>query len=295
MWSWLAATSRGPGGTSTWWTGVVPCHAGVMDLGLDGKLALVTGGYRGTGAGIAAVLAAEGARVLVHGFEPGQADEVVAAIRDDGGVADPVVGDLLSEDAADDIARQVGGHGPLGVLVNNYGVAEGGSWAHSDTDAWIESYEKNVLSGVRLVRRFIPQMREAGWGRIIFVSTIGATRPGTANPQYYAAKGALPTMTVSLAKELADTGITVNTVSPGMIATDEIVEMYTRRAERDGHPTDRAAVEQQMLAGFLPNPSGRVPTPVDIGGVVAFVASVPAWHVNGTHLRVDGGAADAVT
>lgn len=266
-----------------------------MDLGLDTKLALVTGGYRGTGSGIAAALAVEGARVLVHGFEPGQADAVVERIREAGGVADPVHGDLLSEAGADDVFDQVTAHGHLDVLVNNYGVAEGGSWSASATFEWIESYEKNVLSGVRLVRRFAPSMRDRGWGRIIFLATVGSTRPGSTNPEYYAAKGALPSVTVSLAKELGATGITVNTVSPGIIATDEVVEMYTRRAQREGLATDPASIEQLMLDRFLPNPSGRVATPDDIGRVVAFVAGEPAWHINGAHLRVDGGAADCVT
>jgi NAD(P)-dependent dehydrogenase (short-subunit alcohol dehydrogenase family) len=128
----------------------------------------------------------------------------------------------------------------------------------------------------------------------VFVSTVGATRPGDRIPEYYAAKGALPSMAVSLAKHLAGTGITVNCVSPGIIATPEVVERFTKRARRDGLDTDWATVEQRMLDA-MPNPSGRVPMPEDVGRFVAFVASEPGWHLNGAHLRFDGGAAGVVT
>ena len=131
-------------------------------------------------------------------------------------------------------------------------------------------------------------------GRVVFVATVGATRPGDRIPEYYAAKGALPSITVSLAKHLAGTGITVNCVSPGVIATPEVVERFTERARRDGIATDWTSVER-MILDAMPNPSGRVTTPDDVGRFIAFVVSEPAWHLNGAHLRFDGGAADTVT
>jgi NAD(P)-dependent dehydrogenase (short-subunit alcohol dehydrogenase family) len=148
---------------------------------------------------------------------------------------------------------------------------------------------------VRVVDAFVPGMRERGWGRVVFVATVGATRPGDRMPEYYGAKGALPAVTVSLAKHLAGTGITVNCVSPGLIATAEVIERFTALAEREGVGSEWPDVERLVLERFMPNPSGRVAFPEDIGRVVAMVVSEPAWHVNAAHLRVDGGAADAVT
>ena len=84
------------------------------------------------------------------------------------------------------------------------------------------------MTAVRVTQAFLPDMRAARWGRVVFVSTVGATRPGDQLPEYYAAKGALPSMAVSLAKHLAGTGITVNCVSPGIIATAEVIERFTR-------------------------------------------------------------------
>jgi 3-oxoacyl-[acyl-carrier protein] reductase len=267
-----------------------------MDLGLDGKVALVTGAYRGTGAGIARALAAEGAVTLVHGFESGQPDAVVAAITGAGGRAHAVVGDLRSDTGAARLVDEcLTAAGRVDVLVNNYGIAEGGSWFGHDSASWFDLYDRNVVTGVRLVHRLVPAMRERGWGRVVFVSTVGATRPGARNPQYYAAKAALPGLTVSLMKELAGSGVTVNTVSPGIIATDEIREMFTTRAADRGLPTDWPTVERMILETAMPNPSGRVATPDDIGRFVAFVVSEAGWHLNGAHLRIDGGASDAVT
>jgi NAD(P)-dependent dehydrogenase (short-subunit alcohol dehydrogenase family) len=266
-----------------------------MELGLAGKVALVTGSSRGTGAGIARVLAGEGAFVLVHGFEPGQADDTVRAIDDAHGKCRAVVGDILTEHGTAALVAAVrDAVDRVDIVVNNYGVAEGSDWEASDTESWHRSYDANVVSAVRVTQAFLPDMRRTRWGRIVFVSTIGATRPGDRIPEYYSAKAALPSMAVTLAKHLNGSGITVNCVSPGIIATREVVERFTERARREDLSTDRETVERLMLAS-MGNPTGRVPQPEDVGRFVAFVASEPAWHLNGAHLRFDGGAADAVT
>lgn len=267
-----------------------------MDLGLSGRVALVTGSWRGTGAGIARVLAAEGATVLVHGLEAGSCEETLASIRAAGGHAHEVVGDIRTDDGTRQLRTAVDhvvDH--VDIVVNNYGVAEGSDWPSSDAESWHSSYDTNVVSAIRVTNAFVDEMRTAGWGRIVFVSTVGATRPGERIPEYYAAKGALPSVAVSLAKHLANTGITVNCVSPGIIATPEMIALFTKRAEKKGISSEWGAVEQFVLASGMPNPSGHIATPEDIGRFVAFVVSEPAWHLNGAHLRIDGGAVDAVT
>lgn len=267
-----------------------------MDLGLVGRVALVTGSWRGTGAGIARALASEGATVLVHGLEPAQADSVVEEIVAAGGLARAVVGDIRSDEGTTALVASVrSAVERVDIVVNNYGVADGTTWPQSDSDSWHASYDTNVVTAVRVTDAFLEDLRSGGWGRIVFVATVGATRPGDRLPEYYAAKGALPSVTVSLAKYLAGTGITVNCVSPGLIATAEMVERFTARAARRGLSTDWPDVEQMILATAMANPSGRVAFPDDIGRFVAFVCSEPAWHLNGAHLRIDGGAADAVT
>ena len=163
-----------------------------MDLELEGKVALVTGSYRGTGAGIARVLAAEGATVLVHGLEPGQADDTVA--RDHRGATGAATRSSVTcarrtarprswPTCATTVER-------VDIVINNYGVADGTDWDSSDTESWHGSYDTNVVSAVRVTQAFLPDMRAARWGRVVFVSTVGATRPGDRIPEYYAAKSA---------------------------------------------------------------------------------------------------------
>ena len=113
-----------------------------MDLELSGRTAIVTGAHRGTGEGLAHVLAREGARVWVHGFEEEAAERVAASIRDRGGDARAVAGDIRTDSGADVVTRAVG---EVDILVNNYGVAEGGDW-QSPTEDWVDIYQKNVLS-----------------------------------------------------------------------------------------------------------------------------------------------------
>lgn len=247
-----------------------------MDLDLGGRVAFVSGSHRGTGEGIARVLAREGAHVLVHGPAAGDAERVAAEIRAAGGRADPVAGELTHDAGAEQAvarARAAGGH--VDVLINNYGVAEGPGFLEGGSADWLLSYEKNVLSGVRLARAFAPEMRARGFGRIVFVGTVGTARPASRWPHYYAAKGALPVLTVSLAKELAQSGVTVNLVSPGLIATAEVRARFSEERLRD-------------------NPSGAICTPEDVGRLVAFLASPHAGSINGANLRIDGGNADCV-
>lgn len=268
-----------------------------MDLGLTNRVALVSGGYRGTGAGTVEVLADEGATVLVHAFEQGQGAALVTRLAARGATVHEVHGDLRTDQGADRVVDQcLEIAGQVDILINNYGIAEGGRWWDQPSATWFDVYDKNVVTAIRLVQRLVPGMRERGWGRVVFLATVGATRPGRDNPQYYAAKTALPGITVSLAKELAGSGVTVNTVSPGMIATVEIVETFTARMAAKGLPTDDwDTVQEYMLENGITNPTGRVPTPEDIGRFIAFVVSEVGWHLNGAHLRIDGGASDAVT
>jgi 3-oxoacyl-[acyl-carrier protein] reductase len=264
-----------------------------VDLGLSDRVALVTGSYRGTGSGIAELLAHEGAAVGVHGFEAGQAEPLVERLRADGCEAAEITGDITCDVGADAVAGQMlERFGRVDVLVNNYGVAEGGRWLDTSTDDWVEIYQKNVLSGVRLVQAFVPGMRERAWGRVIWLGTVGGTRPGPRMPNYYASKAVLPNVCVSLSKELAGSGITVNVVSPGIIATKEIESLFRKRARERGWGEDWNEIQRRGAQEFFDNPSGRLARIDEVASLVAFVASDRAGYINGTQIRIDGGASD---
>lgn len=266
-----------------------------MDLGLTGRTALVTGSHRGTGAVIAKTLASEGASVVVHGLVAEQADPIAAAIRRDGGTATAIFGDPRTDSGADEISAQLASGGyAIDVLVNNYGAAAGGGWLDGPIEDWTAMYETNVLSGVRLVRRLVGPMRDRGWGRVLFLGTVGSARPRKQTPGYYAAKASLPAMTVSLSKELAGTGVTVNLVSPGLIATAEVRAMLEGRAKKKGWGSSWSEIERRAASEFMPTPSGRIARPEEVGALVAFLAGSWSASINGADFRIDGGAADCV-
>jgi 3-oxoacyl-[acyl-carrier protein] reductase len=266
-----------------------------MDLHLGTRTALITGSYRGTGAGIARCLAAEGATVLVHELEPGQARSVAEEIQASGGRADVVTGDPRSEAGAAALLREVTAAGrEIDILVNNYGAAGGSGWEDGSIDDWTSMYETNVLSGVRLTRGLAFAMKARGFGRVVFLGTVGIARPRAQTPGYYAAKAALTATTVSLAKELSGSGVTVNLVSPGLVATPEVRALLERRARKRGWEGSFDEIESRAASDFLPTPSGRIARPDDVGALVAFLCSPWAASINASEIRIDGGAADGI-
>jgi 3-oxoacyl-[acyl-carrier protein] reductase len=258
-----------------------------MDLDLSGRSALVSGSHRGTGMIIAQRLAAEGARVLVHGLAPGQAEAAVDAL----GCGIPVTGDITTDAGAEAVAAACADE-RVDILINNYGTADAGSWEGSDSEDWIRAYQHNVLSAVRLTRHFLPAMRARGWGRIINLGTVGSTRPAARMPHYYAAKGALATATISLAKAVADSGVRVNLVSPGLIRTPEVEAAYLERGRREGWGPDWAAIERMVAADI---PIRRIARREEVANLVAYLASPLADAVHGQNIRVDGGGLGIVT
>ena len=258
-----------------------------MDLALTDKCALVTGSYRGTGMTIGRQLAEEGVRVFIHGLQPGQAEAAVAEL----GAGEPVTGDITTDAGADAVAEQLA-ENHVDILVNNYGTADAGSWTTTDTDEWILAFQKNVLSAQRMITRLVPAMRQRGWGRIINLGTIGSTRPNARNPQYYAAKGALATMTVSLARELAGSPIRVNLVSPGLILTPEVRSAFMERGARKGWGTTWEEVEPFAARDI---PIGRITRRDEVANLVAFLSSPLADAIHGQNIKIDGGSLDVVS
>ena len=254
-----------------------------MDLQITGRTALITGSHRGTGAIIAARLAEEGVRVLVHGFEIGQADAVASGIA--GGQA--VYGDITTQAGTDAVVQQCKAVAPdIDILVNNYGTSGPGSWLSSSSDDWLEMYQRNVLSAQRLIQAFVPAMIARNWGRVINLGTTGSTRPSNSSPHYYAAKGALANLSVSLAKELGPHGITVNLVSPGLIRTAEVEASSLKRGRREGWGDTWAAVEPHIAKDI---PIGRIVTREEVADLVLFLCSPRAAGIHGQNIRVDGG------
>jgi 3-oxoacyl-[acyl-carrier protein] reductase len=266
-----------------------------MDLELGGRRALVTGSSMGIGEAIAHALAREGAAVLVHGLEQERVDQVVGAITATGGTASGVVADISSDDGAQALAD--GARSALGgvdILVNNAGVMTPAAWMEATPQMWADLYETNVLGAVRLIQLVAPGMRESGWGRIVQISSTEAFAPFAMFPHYSATKAALVNLTISLAKELARTGVTVNTVTPSIIHTEGIEGFYRFVAQQRGWADDWETIEQNVLREVLDNPVGRFGKVEEVADLVAFLASPRAAFVNGADIRIDGGGAGSI-
>ncbi|MEQ9518808.1 MAG: SDR family NAD(P)-dependent oxidoreductase [Parvibaculum sp.] len=266
-----------------------------MDLNLNGRSALITGSYRGTGEVIAHTMAAEGATVFVHGLEAGTAEPVADAIRASGGTAHAVTGDIRRDEGAAVLLASIDAIGPVDILINNYGLADRGSWASADSAAWHEAYDVNVVSAVRMIHHFMEPMKERGWGRIIQLGTIGSTSPAARTPHYYASKGALHTMTVSLAKELAGTGVTSNIVSPGLIKTKEVETWFMTLAKKNGWGESWDEIEAKAMQEVTGGLTGRIARPAEVASLVAYIASPLADSITSTNFRIDGGATAIVS
>ncbi|MEM9623676.1 MAG: SDR family oxidoreductase, partial [Pseudomonadota bacterium] len=215
-----------------------------------------------------------------------QADAAVATLS--GGI--PVAGDITNGMGSDALLEACAPY-TVDILVNNYGAAEPGSWSASNTSDWISAYEKNVLSVMRMVQHFLPGMQAREWGRIINLGTVGSSRPNSRMPGYYAAKGALANMSVSLAKEVAGTAVRVNLVSPGLILTPEVEEAYLAKGQREGWGNTWVEIEPHVARDI---PIRRIARREEVAALVAFLCGPLADAIHGQNIRIDGGALDIV-
>jgi len=259
-----------------------------MQLNFTGKTALVTGSDRNTGAVIARRLSDSGATVILHSNRSdGSAATAAATLQN----SRAVQGDIATDEGCESVMAQLHAQGvTVDILINNYGTASFATWDSPGTEDWLDMYQKNVLSVVRLVQGIVPQMKRRQWGRIVNLGTIGSHRPGRIMPHYYAAKSALANLGVSLAQELAGSGITVNTVSPGLIHTPELEAGYRARARKKGWGDDWEDIVRHIIAEDFPNPCGRLATREEVADLVVFLCSANAGFINGQNIRIDGGA-----
>ncbi len=258
-----------------------------MDLKVTGKRVLVTGSSSGLGESIARLLAAEGADVVVHGRDEVRAKAVAAEI----GAAGVAIGDLTTDAGADAVAEAAG---EIDVLVNNAGAYGHVGWADATPEVWLSIYEANVVSAVRMIRRFVPGMRARGWGRVIQIGGGLGSQPMAMQPHYNATLAARHNLAVSLARDLKDTGVTSNVVSPGAILVEATRDWLTERAPENGWGEEWADIERNAARDFVPNDIGRFGRPDEIAGAVAYLVSPYADYVSGATIRVDGGTIKSV-
>ncbi|HEY8896241.1 MAG TPA: SDR family NAD(P)-dependent oxidoreductase [Niastella sp.] len=260
-----------------------------MDLKLKGKRALVTGASSGLGEAIAKMLATEGAAVIIHGRNVERASKVVESIRKEGGVAEMAIGDLSTDEGADAVAKAALHHGAIDILVNNAGATSHKTWSDATTQDWMDMYNQNVVSYVRMIQRIVPQMKTNGWGRVIHIGGGLGIQPIKEQPHYNATLAARHNMSVSLARQLKDTGITSNVVSPGAIMNPMVEQWLLNAAPKFGWGTELEEIKYKAVQDLIPNDTGRFGQPEEIAAAVAYLTGPYADYISGALIRVDGG------
>jgi len=264
-----------------------------MNLDLSNRRALVTGSSSGIGECIAMSLASAGAHVIVHGRDAARTARTAAAIRERGGRADEVLGDLKLHGQADAVARQVMELGGVDILVNNAGGRHGpwtrDGWFNTDEHTWIETYKQNVVGTATLIRRLVPAMTERSWGRVIQIASAVALHQPPHFPDYQAAKAAEINLSRSLSRSLAGTGVTANAISAGIIHTpgsdNELVSIAAELKMEGGWQAHERHIALDIFRQSVP----RVGRPIDIAAAVTFLASPSADFITGVNLVIDGG------
>jgi 3-oxoacyl-[acyl-carrier protein] reductase len=260
-----------------------------MDLRLGGKRAIVTGSSKGIGKAIAAVLAAEGARVTICARGEDALHAAAAELGASGGEVVAVAADLGTDEGVERVwEAHVKAFGGADILVNNVtgGASPRDVLSASDAD-WLASYTMNVVVHVRFIRRALPGMLERGWGRIVNVSSTAARQPEDTVPTYGPAKAALINLSKQLANGYSRQGVLTNCVCPGITRTEAAMAAAVRRTGR--RDDDPRRVFDDYFGPRRPLPAGRFGEPEDTAALVALLCSERASWITGTCIDVDGG------
>jgi NAD(P)-dependent dehydrogenase (short-subunit alcohol dehydrogenase family) len=263
-----------------------------MDLGLKGKLALVTGSTAGIGYAIAQGLLAEGARVVINGRTPARVAAAIERLKPAGDVFG-VAADMAKPDGAATVAGAVNSIGALDVLVNNVGYFEVKPLAELEDADWEAMFQLNVMSAVRMSKAFLPGMLERNSGRIVFIASEQSVKPNPVMLHYAMSKAAMVSVARGLAESTKGTGVTVNSVLVGATWSDGVDVFMRRMAQAQGVNVE------QMTAEYFRTEAGnsllqRFSTPKEVADQIVFLCSANASAVNGAAQRVDGGVIRAM-
>jgi NAD(P)-dependent dehydrogenase (short-subunit alcohol dehydrogenase family) len=258
-----------------------------MIIDLSGKQAVVTGSTSGIGFAIARGLAGAGAAVVINGRSPGTVKAARQRLEKEvpGCSVDGIAADLASAEGVADVVRRAG---EADILVNNLGIFEPVPFeAITDAD-WQRYFDTNVMSGVRLSRRYLPAMLARGWGRVVFISSESALNIPVEMIHYGMTKTAQLAISRGLAESVAGTSVTVNAVVPGPTRSEGVADFFGKLAK------ERGMSEEEMEAQFiaLNRPTSllrRLATPEEVANMVVYVCSPQASATTGAALRVDGG------
>lgn len=263
-----------------------------MDLKIAGKTALVTGSTAGIGFAIASELAREGVKVVINGRSAAGVEKAVDRLRAEVAGADVrgVAADLGSMAG---VEQMIASCPQVDILVNNLGIFDPVPFEAIADSEWQRFFEINVMSGVRLSRHYLPQMKAANWGRIVFISSESGIQPPGEMVHYGMTKAAQLSISRGLAQTTTGTGVTVNAVLPGPTRSEGVAEFFGKLAADEG--ISLAEMERRFFAEARPSSIlKRLIDPAEVAALVAYVCSSRASATNGAALRVEGGVVSSM-
>jgi NAD(P)-dependent dehydrogenase (short-subunit alcohol dehydrogenase family) len=263
-----------------------------MNLGLQGKIAVVSGSTAGIGLSIATTLAAEGARVIINGRTEARVNEAIEKIRQrvSGSDLRGVAADLGTAPGVEAFLKKAP---DADVLVNNLGIFDPKPFLEISDQEWLRFFEVNVLSGVRLTRKYLPAMLKKNWGRVIFISSESAQNIPAEMVHYGMTKTAQVAISRGLAQSVAGTGVTVNSILVGPTESEGAGAFLDSLAKQQ----NISKVEMEKLFFEKARPGSllkRFESPDEVAAVVAFVASTQALVINGAAVRAEGGVIQSI-
>ena len=258
-----------------------------MQIDLTGKLAIVTGSTEGIGFAIAKGLADAGATVVVNGRSQAKVDAAVARI---GGTARGVVADLGDATGHDAL---LAAEPQADIVVSNLGIFEPADFFDTDDATWDRHWQVNVMAGVRLARSYLPGMEAAGWGRFLLLASESAFNIPVEMIHYGVSKTADVALARGLAKRMAGTGVTVNSVLPGPTLSEGVAAMLEDERAKSGRPIEDVAADF-VTAHRSSSIIRRAATVEEVANMVVYLASPLASATTGAALRVDGGVIDTL-
>lgn len=257
-----------------------------MDLQLKGKLSLVSGSTAGIGYAIAQTLASEGASVIINGRSQASVDDAISKLTPNAqGDLIGFVGDLSTQEAAENLAQQ---YPDVEILVNSLGIFEPSNFEDISDGDWQRFFDINVLSGIRLSRLYLTNMKARDWGRIIFISSDSGIQIPPGMIHYGMTKAAQIAVSRGLAESVSGTGITVNSILPGPTKSRGVNNFIEQAAGESGQSFEQ--FEEEFFQLVQPTSLiKRFATPDEVASLVAYVASPLSAAITGAALRVDGG------
>jgi hypothetical protein len=263
-----------------------------MDLGHNGKLAVISGSTAGIGLAIASALAAEGAQVVINGRTEERVSRATAQLLAEHKSAQVrgIAADLGTSDGVAKFVRHVP---EADILVNNLGIFEVKPFQQIPDSDWQRFFEINVMSGVRLTRHYLPGMLRKNWGRVIFISSESAQQIPVEMVHYGMTKTAQLSIARGVAQSVAGTGVTANSVLVGPTASEGVGTFVQEFARQQGITPQE--FEKQFFVNVRPTSLlKRFETTKEVGEVVAFVASAQAAVINGAAIRAEGGVLTSI-